>query len=47
MQNIVPDVVFKTRIRDDVVEGGNPYKWKDKTSDEFFKNFKVNKTKKS
>ena len=41
MRNIVPDVVFKTRIRDETIEGENPYKWKDKTSDEYFKNFKV------
>ena len=41
MRNIVPDVVFKTRIRDEAIEGDNPYKWKDKTSDELFKNCKV------
>ena len=41
MRNMVPDVVFKTRIRDEAIEGDNPYKWKDKTSDELFKNCKV------
>ena len=41
MRNMVPDVVFKTRIRDEAIEGDNPYKWKDKTSDEYFKNSKV------
>ena len=41
MRNVVPDVVFKTRIRDETIEGDNPYKWKDKTSDEYFKNLKL------
>ena len=41
MKNIVPDVVFKTRVRDETVEGDNPYIWKDKTSDEYFKKYKV------
>ena len=41
MNNIVPDVVFKTRVRDETVEGDNPYIWKDKTSDEYFKKYKV------
>ena len=41
MNNIVPDVIFKTRVRDETIEGDNPYKWKDKTSDEYFKGIKV------
>ena len=41
MRNVVPDVVFKNRVRDETVRGDNPYKWEDKTSDEYFKNFKV------
>ena len=41
MNNIVPDVIFKTRVRDETIEGDNPYKWKDKTSDEYFKGYKV------
>ena len=41
MRNTVPDVVFKTRVRDETVEGDNPYVWKDKTSDEYFKGIKV------
>ena len=41
MNNIVPDVIFKTRVRDETIEGDNPYKWKDKTSDEYFKGSKV------
>ena len=41
MNNIVPDVIFKTRVRDETIEGDNLYKWKDKTSDEYFKGIKV------
>ena len=41
MRNIVPDVLFKTRIRDETIEGDNPYRWMDKNSDEYFKNYKV------
>ena len=37
----VPDVVFKTRIRDESVEGDNPYRWQDVTSDEVFKGKRV------
>ncbi|NES79297.1 MULTISPECIES: peroxiredoxin [Okeania] len=32
----VPDVVFKTRVRDESVEGPNPYRWQDKTTQEIF-----------
>jgi peroxiredoxin len=28
----VPDVVFKTRVRDESVGGSNPYRWQDKTT---------------
>ena len=41
MRSVVPDVVFKNRVRDETVRGDNPYKWEDKTSDEYFRNFKV------
>jgi peroxiredoxin len=33
----VPQVTFKTRVRDESVEGPNPYRWQDVTSDEIFK----------
>lgn len=39
--NRVPDVTFKTRVRNDEIEGPNPFEWKDLTSDEIFKNKKV------
>ena len=32
----VPKVVFKTRVRDPSVEGPNPYRWQDVSSDEIF-----------
>jgi thioredoxin-dependent peroxiredoxin len=32
----VPNVVFKTRVRDESVEGPNPYKWQDTTSKDIF-----------
>lgn len=37
----VPNVTFKTRIRDESVEGPNPFRWQDVTSDEIFKGKKV------
>ncbi|MET3596873.1 peroxiredoxin [Mesorhizobium shonense] len=32
----VPFVTFRTRVRDESVEGPNPYRWQDKTSDDYF-----------
>lgn len=32
----VPDVVFKTRVRDESVGGPNPFRWQDRTSKEIF-----------
>jgi peroxiredoxin len=37
----VPQVTFKTRVRDESVGGENPYRWQDVTSDEIFKGKKV------
>jgi len=36
MTNHVPDVTFKTRVRNDAIEGDNPFEWKDLTSGEIF-----------
>ena len=36
MREKVPDVVFKTRVRDESVEGPNPFRWQDRTTDEIF-----------
>ncbi len=32
----VPDVVFKTRVRDESVGGDNPFRWQDRTTQELF-----------
>lgn len=32
----VPDVVFKTRVRDESVGGSNPFRWQDVTTKELF-----------
>ena len=32
----VPDVVFHTRVRNDALEGPNPFEWKDLTTTEIF-----------
>lgn len=37
----VPSVVFKTRVRDESVAGPNPYRWKDRTTDDIFAGKKV------
>jgi peroxiredoxin len=37
----VPFVTFRTRVRDESIEGPNPYRWEDKTSDDYFKGKKV------
>lgn len=34
--DILPNVVFKTRVRDDSIEGPNPYRWQDVTSFDYF-----------
>ncbi|TDI64642.1 MAG: redoxin domain-containing protein, partial [Alphaproteobacteria bacterium] len=37
----VPDVTFKTRVRNDAIEGSNPFEWKDLTCDEIFKGKRI------
>jgi peroxiredoxin len=37
----VPDVVFKTRVRDESVGGSNPYRWQDMTTSDLFAGKKV------
>lgn len=32
----VPDVTFRTRVRDERIGGDNPYRWEDKTSGDYF-----------
>jgi thioredoxin-dependent peroxiredoxin len=37
----VPDVIFKTRVRDESVGGSNPYRWQDLTTQDIFGGKKV------
>ncbi len=37
----VPDIVFKTRVRDESIGGDNPFRWQDVTTDEIFKRKKI------
>jgi len=39
--NQVPNMVFKTRVRDESVEGENPYRWEDQTTQDIFGGKKV------
>ena len=39
--DIVPNVVFKTRVRDGSIEGPNPYRWQERTSFDYFANKRV------
>jgi peroxiredoxin len=41
MRNTVPNTIFKTRVRNDALEGPNPFEWKDLSSDDIFKGKKV------
>ena len=36
LKTLVPSVTFKTRIRDDSIEGDNPYRWEDVTTWDLF-----------
>jgi peroxiredoxin len=36
MSRTVPNVVFKTRVRDESLGGDNPFRWQDKTSADIF-----------
>jgi len=37
----VPHVTFRTRVRDESIEGPNPFRWQDMTSDDYFKGKRV------
>ena len=41
MTNRVPNVTFKTRVRDESIGGSNPYRWQNMTTDDYFKNKRV------
>jgi peroxiredoxin len=37
----LPQVTFHTRVRDEAIEGPNPFRWEDKTTEDFFKGKRV------
>lgn len=37
----IPNVTFKTRVRDASIDGPNPFRWEDKTTDDYFSSKKV------
>ena len=37
----VPEIVFKTRVRDESISGDNPFRWQDVTTNDIFKGKKV------
>ena len=41
MPTTVPNVIFKTRVRDTSIGGDNPFRWQDVSSDEIFKDKKI------
>jgi peroxiredoxin len=41
MRTRVPNVTFKTRVRNDALGGPNPFEWKDVTTDDIFKGKKI------
>jgi len=41
MQTLVPEVTFKTRVRDESIGGENPFRWQDVSSDDIFKGKRV------
>lgn len=41
MTNQVPQATFKTRVRNEAIEGDNPFEWKELTSDDIFKGKRV------
>ena len=41
LNQLIPNVIFKTRVRDENNISANPYKWKDFSTDDYFKNKNV------
>ena len=37
----LPQVTFKTRVRDQAIGGDNPFRWRDMTTDDYFKGKRV------
>ena len=41
LNNKVPDVVFKTRVRDESISGDNPFSWQERSSNSYFSDKRV------
>ncbi len=41
MPTKVPEIVFKTRVRDESIDGDNPFRWQDVSTNDIFKGKKV------
>ncbi len=41
LNRAVPDVVFKTRVRDESIGGDNPFKWQDLPSSKVFRGRRI------
>ncbi|MER8867324.1 peroxiredoxin [Mesorhizobium sp. M0751] len=41
VKNKIPSVTFRTRVRDESIEGPSPWRWEDKTSDDYFSGKRV------
>lgn len=41
MKTTVPDITFKTRVRDNSIGGDNPFRWQDISSSEIFKGKRI------
>lgn len=37
----IPDVIFKTRVRDESIDGSNPYRWEERDSNSYFSSRRV------
>lgn len=37
----IPDVTFRTRVRDESIGGPNPFRWEDKTTRDYFSGKRV------
>jgi len=41
MNNTVPEVIFKTRVRDEAIGGDNPFRWQNVSSSDIFKGRRI------
>ncbi len=41
MNSLIPNAIFKTRVRNETLGGDNPFEWRDVSSEELFENKRV------